>query len=298
MLGSAIVTAKGSDTLAEARLGPQLRVLDGIASWCGGLHGAMPLPDALRALSTGFGAECAALSRHLKTEDRPRSVAATDLGSGDPQALGLPRPLARDVMGYLYAKARASTLWFLSDHLDDAQWQSSNTLGNWRNARDVAEVVVIVLASNAQQSDYIEFHFTRPLERSEKLEFETLLPTIVRSWAGRRTGLVTQARMDVRVARAREAVVADRFKWDAPILGMANPANLSRAEFRVCLLLSRGLSVKGVTDELGLTEATVRTHLRSIYAKTETSSLAELLYRILSSGVDEAEPIPGVARRA
>ena len=158
--------------------------------------------------------------------------------------------------------------------------------------------MVVVLASNAQQSDYVEFHFTRELQRSEKLEFETLLPTIVRSWAGRKTGLVTQARMDVRVARAREAVAADRFQWDAPILGMSNPANLSRAEFRVCLLLSRGLSVKGVTDELGLTDATVRTHLRSIYAKTETSSLAELLYRILSSGVEEAAPAVGLARPA
>ncbi len=64
---------------------------------------------------------------------------------------------------------------------------------------------------------------------------------------------------------------------------MSNPANLSRAEFRVCLLLSHGLSVKGVTDELRLSEATVRSHLRSVYSKTETTGHAELLYRILSS---------------
>lgn len=293
------MTAKGSDILAEdARLGPQLRVLDGIAGWCGGLHGSMPLPDALRALASGFGAECAALSRHLKTEDRARTVAVTDLREADVDAPALTRSLAHDVMGYLYEKARASTLWFLGDHLDDGAWHGSHTLANWRLSRDVTEVVVIVLARNAQQSDYIEFHFTRPLERSEKLEFETLLPTIVRSWAGRKTGLVTQARMDDRVARAREAAAADRFKWDTPILGMANPANLSRAEFRVCLLLSRGLSVKGVTDELGLTEATVRTHLRSIYAKTETSSLAELLYRILSTGAEEVETATRVERQA
>ena len=298
VLGSTIVTAKGRDTLAEARLGPQLRVLDGIASWCGGLHGAMPLAEALQALAGGFGAECAALSRHIKTEDRPRAVAISDLARDDVETPNLSRALARDVLGYFYDVARSSTIWFLSDHLDDAQWSSSQTLANWRATRDISEVVVIVLASNAQQSDYIEFHFTRPLERSEKLEFETLLPTIVRSWAGRQTGLVTQARMDVRVARARAAVAADRFKWDAPILGMSNPAKLSRAEFRVCLLLSRGLSVKGVTDELGLTEATVRTHLRSIYSKTETSSLAELLYRILSSGTEEADTGTLVARRA
>jgi DNA-binding NarL/FixJ family response regulator len=188
--------------------------------------------------------------------------------------------LARDVLGYFYDKARASTLWFLGDHVDDSQWEATHTLNNWRQSRDMSEIVVILLASNAQQSDY----------------FETLLPTIVRSWAGRQTGLVSNTRMNDRVARARATVQAERFKWDTPILGMVNPAGLSRAEFRVCLLLSRGLSVKGVTDELGLTEATVRTHLRSIYAKTETSSLAELLYRILSSGTEEAE-VPAVSTR-
>ena len=78
-----------------------------------------------------------------------------------------------------------------------------------------------------------------------------------------------------------------RIKPDEPILGTSNPARLSRAEFRVCLLLSRGLSVKGVTVELGLSEATIRSHLRSIYSKTQTSGLAELVYRILSNGTDE-----------
>ena len=290
--------AKGGTSLDATRLTPQLRVLDGIAGWCGGLHGSMPLAEALEALATGFGAESAALSRHLKSEEHPRTVAISDQRQIEIERPRLGRSLARDVMGYFYPSARASTVWFLSDHLDDPAWSATGTLTHWRAARDMNEIVVLVLASNQQQSDYIEFHFPRILARSEKLEFETLLPTIVRSWAGRMTGLVTQARMDDRVLRARAAVEADKIKWDAPILGMSNPAKLSRAEFRVCLLLSRGLSVKGVTDELGLTEATVRTHLRSIYSKTETSSLAELLYRILSSTPEDATALLSAPRRA
>ncbi|MEP0563848.1 MAG: helix-turn-helix transcriptional regulator, partial [Paracoccaceae bacterium] len=76
---------------------------------------------------------------------------------------------------------------------------------------------------------------------------------------------------------------------------MANPANLSRAEFRVCLMLSKGLPVKGVVQELGTTEATVRSHLRSIYSKTNVHGMAELLYLILSRDVQEA---PRQARSA
>lgn len=280
------------------RLAPQLRVLDGIAAWCGGLHGAMPLRDALQALADGFGAECAALSRHQKTENTPRSVALCDPRGSDGGRPALSRALARDVMGPFYAPARNATLWFLTDLLDEPQWDSTQSLYHWRATRDIAEITVVLLERNARHADFIEFHFTRPLERSEKLELESLLPTLVRAWSGRRTGLVTQAGMDARMARARASVKAERFKWDQPLLGMANPAKLSRAEFRVCLLLSRGLSVKGVTGELGLTEATVRTHLRSIYAKTETSNLAELLYRILSVGTSEPAPDAHLARRA
>ena len=258
----------------------------------------MPLQEALSSLAYGFGAECSVLSRQLNTESHARTVAVFDQFANVPDVPRLGRSLARDVMGYFYAKARGSTIWFITDLLDDPSWKSTNTLAHWRMSRNVREVVVIVLASNQQQSDYIEFHFTRAIKKSEKLEFEGLLPTIVRSWNGRKTGLVTQARMDERLVRARDNVQADKLEWDAPILGMSNPARLSRAEFRVCLLLSRGLSVKGVTDELGLTEATVRTHLRSIYSKTDTSSMAELLYRILSAGSDPVEPVTHIPKRA
>ena len=293
-----MVEQERGNTLPQSGLAPQLRMLDGIAGWCGGLHGSMPLQNALSSLAYGFGAECAVLSRQLNAEDHPRTVAIFDEFADVPDLQRLGRSLTKDVMSYFYTQARGSTIWFLSDLLDDPNWHFTNTLAHWRVSRDVREVVVMVLASNQQQTDYIEFHFTRTVERSEKLEFEGLLPTIVRSWTGRKTGLVTQTRMDERLMRARESARADKPVWDAPILGMSNPARLSRAEFRVCLLLSRGLSVKGVTDELGLTEATVRTHLRSIYSKTDTSSMAELLYRILSAGAEPVEPVTSIPKRA
>ncbi|NND21726.1 MAG: helix-turn-helix transcriptional regulator [Silicimonas sp.] len=269
-------------------MGPDLRVLDGIASWCGGLHGSMSLVDALGSLAAGFGADASVLSRHQKQQDRPRAVAMMDAKSDDAEAVTIRRPFCQDVMGYFFTKARASTVWFLSDHLSDGNWVSTQTLENWRATRVIEEVVVVVLAGSLRQQDYIEFHFARPLEYSEKLELEALVPTLVRSWSGRKTGLVTQAQMDDRMIRHRAAAQEHRLKPEASILGVSNPANLSRAEFRVCVMLSRGLSVKGVTEELSLSEATVRTHLRSIYSKTEVSGMPELMYRILSSENDEA----------
>lgn len=243
----------------------------------------MPLQNALKALADGLDAQSAVISRHHhRTEDRPRVVAASAQSSSTPPS----RAFCGDVLGYQFGRARAGTAWFLSDMLDDPAWYTTETLSSWLAAGHAQEIAVIPMSVTRQSIDYIEFHFVRSLPRTAQHDFEALVPTIERSWRGRKTGLVTQAIADDRVPVARRK--ADRASCDVPILGMSNPAGLSRAEFRVCLLLSRGLSVKAVSEELGLSENTVRSHLRAIYAKTETCSLPELIYRILSSGTDEA----------
>jgi DNA-binding CsgD family transcriptional regulator len=68
------------------------------------------------------------------------------------------------------------------------------------------------------------------------------------------------------------------------LLGMENPARLSRAEFRVCLLLGRGLPPEAVARELQLSQATVRSHLHKIYAKTGSTTLADLVQRLQPIG--------------
>ena len=279
---------RGIDNWSEAVGGPDLRILDGIASWCGGLHGSMTLSEALEAVATGFGASAAAISRHHKNEPRGRVVATFD-ASQDRDIPDLRRAFCQDVMGSYYDRADVGSVWFLHEREDDPDWGETQTLNNWRYVREVEDIVVIALSGAQQQRDFIEFHFTRTLGRSDVVEFETIAPTILRSWAGRMPGLVTQSQMDDRMLRARANAEASKLKWNAPILSMSNPARLSRAEFRVCLLLSRGLSVKGIIDELGLTDSTVRSHLRSIYSKTETSGQAELLYRMLSSEAEAQE---------
>lgn len=274
---------RGGGNITANNVGPDLRVLDGIASWCGGLHGSMSIGDALRYLAVGFGAEAAVLSRHTRQTDRPRAVAIFDSQNEDADAVILRRPMCKDVLGYLYDQARTSTVWFLSDHLDDAKWSSTQTLQNWRSVRRIQEIAVVTLAGDVRHSDYLEFHFTRELAYSERLELEALVPTLVRSWSGRKQGLVTQAQMDDRLVRAQAAAAASRLQPESPVLDAANPARLSRAEFRVCLLLSRGLSTKAVIEELALTESTVRSHLRSIYSKTNVSGMQELMYRLLNT---------------
>ena len=242
----------------------------------------MELNAALGALAQAVSAEVAVVSRESRADGKSRVVAEVDVKGTDRTVDQLRRAFSQDVLGNYLEKMRSGSSWFLSDHEDEAGYEITGALSAWRMSRGIVDIVVVGLQSSGLQRDFLEFHFTHELSRADKHAMESLLPVLVRAWAGRKAGLVTQARIDERFVRARATAKANKIKPDAALLGTSNPAKLSRAEFRVCLLLSRGLSTKGLTDELGLSEATVRSHLRSIYSKTETSGLPELVYRLLS----------------
>ncbi len=59
--------------------------------------------------------------------------------------------------------------------------------------------------------------------------------------------------------------------------------SLTPAEARVAALLAGGLSVKDIVERLGIGANTARTHLKSIFAKTETRRQAELIQLLLSN---------------
>ena len=269
--------------------GQDLRLLDGVASWCGALHGSMSLGEALAALAKAISADIAILSRDARSDGKCRIIADFDVRGMDRTFDQIRRAYAPDALGPYFGKLRRGAAWFLSDHQDDTAFIGASGLSSWRLSRGIVDIIVVCLGSTGFQHDYLEFHFAHDLTRDEKEALESLLPVLLRAWAGRKSGLVTQAQIDDRILESRSTAQANKTKPYAPLLGTSNPAQLSRAEFRVCLLLSRGLSTKGVTEELGLCEATIRSHLRSIYSKAEVSGMPELVYRLLSNGTDTRE---------
>lgn len=58
--------------------------------------------------------------------------------------------------------------------------------------------------------------------------------------------------------------------------------HLTPAEIKVCRILSEGRDVKQAAEALGLSAATVRTHLHRIFQKTGTGRQAELVSLITS----------------
>jgi len=80
----------------------------------------------------------------------------------------------------------------------------------------------------------------------------------------------------------------------APLL--ADAFELSRREREVLVLVLRGNSVEEMARSLFISHHTVRDHLKSLYAKTGTTSRAELSARVLTT-LEEAghrmETTPG-----
>jgi DNA-binding CsgD family transcriptional regulator len=91
----------------------------------------------------------------------------------------------------------------------------------------------------------------------------------------------------VRVANHFAAVAAIFVQDPAIALTLANAAfaklyGLTDGELRLLNGLAPGLSLGEAARALGIGEATAKTHLQHIFAKTKTSKQAELLYLLMT----------------
>jgi DNA-binding NarL/FixJ family response regulator len=61
----------------------------------------------------------------------------------------------------------------------------------------------------------------------------------------------------------------------------------------VAVLAARGFAVLNVAAELGIAEATVRSHVKSLYRKMQVTNRAELTARVLGAVLGIADPTGG-----
>ncbi len=175
------------------------------------------------------------------------------------------------MLGPVLDASRPGSIWFRS-MVDEF----SSDLSDFHAMRSMRELAVVPLDANDRFADTMEFHFTDKLRNYHHLLLNSLAPVVSSTWRGRSKGLFTESILQKSATR-REAEI------QAPILSPENPARLSRSEYRVGLMLSHGLQIGEVKSSLKIQESTLRTHLSSLYAKTHSSSLSELVYLLVSS---------------
>lgn len=259
-------------------------IIHAIVTWSEALNGKISLQEALVDLATGLGAEVATIVRTQLSDQKPVRIAACDLAKDAAGRRPLRRSFADAFFGAPILHARAASMWVASAHLDDATGDPS--LQEWQAARRLKEFLVLIMAAGPNTRDHIELHFRDPLAPEAEALLQAMLPDMARVWSSRKVGLITRTMLNHRSNDQWEFRHATRVR----ILGSDNPLRLSRAEFRVCLLLSQGLVIQAVVRELGLSEPTIRTHLRNIYAKVSCGSLAELVFQLMESNTRQDSP--------
>lgn len=266
-----VVRRAASEDQSEMRLVAEVGLIGAVAQWCECLHGRDPLLKSLEVLGKGLGAEIVALVRYSRDVDAMLRTVTWDHDVANGNAGHADRGFARALMGPFFDAALPGSLWFRST----VEGGTAADLEDFHASRHLREMAIIPLESQARFVDTIEFHFRDRLRNHQQLILNSLAPVLSHTWHKRAQGLFTEAMLQL-----APKVIG---RTTAPILSAENPARLSRAEYRVSLLLSRGPSVDEVRAELRIRESTLRSHLGSLYAKTNCANLSELIYRLTAS---------------
>ncbi|MBA3910758.1 MAG: hypothetical protein C0524_12995 [Rhodobacter sp.] len=272
-----IVHRTESEHQSDSSLIAEVGLIGAVAQWCECLHGRDPLLRSLEVLGQGLNAEIVALARYSHDGRGAVRSVTWDRSGTERHGGRVDKGFAHALIGPYFEAARPGSLWFRS--MIDSE--ASSEIAEFHASRHLRELVVIPLETGGRSIDTFELHFQDRLRSQQQVIINSLAPVLARTWRNRAEGLFTEALL----RPAHSTSLAEV----APILSVENPARLSRAEYRVSLLLSRGLSTQQVKDELRIRDSTLRSHLSNLYAKTNCSNLSELVFCLASSTTTRGE---------
>lgn len=247
-----------------------------ITDWNAALAGHFPLQDVLQILVRQTEARNIALYRMTPSKVLPIATAARSYDATMPEHSS--GALARILRAQQPGSLEPGSVWLLKDIAEGAGFESSPAAREWAGRPDILQVCLVVLEVSEDQADFIEMTFDTPPRPSPELPVSIVTQALADAWSLRSPGLV--ARVIRNYGRSRGPAETDS---RGNILGADNPFALSRAEVRVAHLLLAGAKPKEIAEALKVSIPTVRSHLRNLYAKTETSGQLELVAAITAS---------------
>lgn len=167
------------------------------------------------------------------------------------------------------------SIWRLTDLRKEVTFRDSAAAQEWADRPEISDVSLVVLSCEDGQLDAFEMTFDKTPQINPDIPPVLVTQALAHAWSIRVPGVVARAILQGGKVHSRPRVAAD-----ADILSVDNPCGLSRAEQRVCTLLLTGARAREIAQALNLSVSTVRSQLRSIYAKTGASGQVELITRI------------------
>ena len=250
-----------------------------ITDWNAALAGHFELSAIVQILTRQIESYSTALFRLLRDDALPVASAIRPSEPGPaPTSSGALLRYLRDTR---FDALQSGAIFRLSALRAEPEFADSPAASEWDARPDVIEVSVIILEAEEDRIDSFEIVFDVPPKRSAEIPPVLVTSALAYAWTLRSPGLIS------RLTRTRSRALSTA-GGGSNILGLGNPCGLSRAELRVCQLVAAGDKAKEIAEVLGVSIATVRTHLRNIYAKTDTSGQIELVAVINAEKEDGA----------
>ncbi len=246
-------------------------------------QGGVVLDAALHELVVALGAECGLVSRVWLGKAAHRVAARAESGNERN-----PRPLflsfSNEALGTFYNKPKVGSVFsFIEDGKNPDE--VSPVLQDWIAKRRVKDILFVCLDNRGHEIDLLELHFGKNCVLNWREGVDALAPELTKIFQQRRHGLIVEAISRQSITPLKKTLT------DLVVLSVENPCDLTRAEWRVCVLISRGLSAQAIGEELSIGRATVRTHLKHIYSKTGMENFHMLARKLVS--VEEREALHG-----
>jgi DNA-binding CsgD family transcriptional regulator len=254
-----------------------------MARWTECLHGDGSLRETLSAFCDLTLAGVVHLHRVNADTGAQHTIATLDRNAAE-GARPLVKAHGTALAGQTLARAKPGTLWSMQElDRDAAAGLDARVLG-WMDARGFRDAMMIPLSPVGEKTDVLEFYLNVPLDRSRRIGIETLAVAMADAWGRRPDGRIA------RILRATPAIQG-RLPIARPCadpLSQSNPLGLTAAELRICGMIRQGFHLTEAGKHLGIADSTLRTHLRSIFAKTGVAGQVGLVRLLLEAETGRA----------
>ena len=244
--------------------------------WTECLHGNGSLRETLMQFCDLALAEVVHLHRVNTVTGGQRSIATVDRRASQ-GARPLVRAHGMALVGQTLSRAKPGTLWSMQELDRDAVSRLEPRVVAWMEERGLREAMLIPLSSAGDATDVLEFYLSAPLDLPRRRALETLSAAAAEAWGRRPEGRIA------RILRAAPAINENLASGRPTIhpLSESNPLGLTAAEVRICGMMQRGTDLTEASKSLGIADSTLRSHLRSIFAKTGVAGQVGLVRMLL-----------------
>jgi len=238
------------------------------------LRGVDAIEVGLQHLGTSVGASSVILSRRYLKDDKSVVIGKTSIANAKG---GAPLNPLCDNMANVNPWALRVGVCLFRSAIDAPSSASQSALDRWDRMSGTRDSLVMVLEVKKTHIDRLEMHFDHRLDKRAMFLCEEVAKSLPLFYDTRAPQIIEDT-----ISRNKKHVGSAQAKNTGPILSVLNPYGLTRSEFRLCHVISRGASYRVLPEKLSISAHTVRSHLRSIYGKLDISDFYELSHRLVS----------------